>query len=538
MAPPLSLICFLVWECMKNVIYSAQGIRKSFGPTVALDDVSLHVREGAIVGLVGMNGAGKSTLLRIIAGAVAPDAGALFIDGRQIVLGSTLDAVTEGIAIVSQELSLFPSLTTEENLRFVQGVRKQPSKSLFRKSANEILNQLGAAFRLTDRLAGLGLADRQLVEIARALLQQPRILILDEPTSALHAAEVGRLHAQLRRLRDSGVGIVYVSHFLEDLLDVCDEITVLRNGRCVESPDLKEAGRLQCLVAAMLGDAPVSNSAQKDDEVAATGDQSASAPLVISDLKGQKCLNIEKLSAKPGEIVGLAGLVGSGVEELFAVLFGLQSRKGGTVKLPSGRDLPETPADAVRAGIAYVPPDRKTMGLMLRQTIGENVVSVRMLVQGRDGFVPDRSKLARVASKRCGELGVRMSSIQQVVGTLSGGNQQKIVFAKWLEANPSLLLLDDSTRGIDIKARQDIHNIIRHLNRLGLVILFYSSDPAEIVQIADRIAVFVDGVIVGELTGEQKTEHNLITLMNSSRDKPASFPYRSIQEIDRNDGGK
>jgi ABC-type sugar transport system ATPase subunit len=523
---------------MKNVIYSAQGIRKSFGPTVALDDVSLHVREGAIVGLVGMNGAGKSTLLRIIAGAVAPDAGALFIDGRQIVLGSTLDAVTEGIAIVSQELSLFPSLTTEENLRFVQGVRKQPSKSLFRKSANEILNQLGAAFRLTDRLAGLGLADRQLVEIARALLQQPRILILDEPTSALHAAEVGRLHAQLRRLRDSGVGIVYVSHFLEDLLDVCDEITVLRNGRCVESPDLKEAGRLQCLVAAMLGDAPVSNSAQKDDEVAATGDQSASAPLVISDLKGQKCLNIEKLSAKPGEIVGLAGLVGSGVEELFAVLFGLQSRKGGTVKLPSGRDLPETPADAVRAGIAYVPPDRKTMGLMLRQTIGENVVSVRMLVQGRDGFVPDRSKLARVASKRCGELGVRMSSIQQVVGTLSGGNQQKIVFAKWLEANPSLLLLDDSTRGIDIKARQDIHNIIRHLNRLGLVILFYSSDPAEIVQIADRIAVFVDGVIVGELTGEQKTEHNLITLMNSSRDKPASFPYRSIQEIDRNDGGK
>jgi ABC-type sugar transport system ATPase subunit len=163
------------------------------------------------------------------------------------------------------------------------------------------------------------------------------------------------------------------------------------------------------------------------------------------------------------------------------------------------------------------------MGLMLRQTIGENVVGVRTLAQGRDGFVLDRVGLARAASKRCAELGVRMSSIQQIVGALSGGNQQKVVFAKWLEANPSLLLLDDSTRGIDIGARQEIHNIIRRLNRLGLVILFYSSDPAEIVQISDRISVFVDGVIIGELSGEQKTEHNVITLMNSSADCPPVF---------------
>ncbi len=509
---------------MKSVIYSAKGIRKSFGSTVALDDVSFDVREGAIVGLVGTNGAGKSTLMRVIAGAVAPDAGELFIDGQRVSFGSTLDALNEGVAIVSQELSLFPSLTIEENLRFVQGKQKWLSQSAFRKLARETLLQLGSSFRLTDRVARLGLADRQLVEIARALLQQPRILILDEPTSALHAAEVHRLHVQLRRLRDSGVGVVYVSHFLEDLLDVCDEITVLRNGRCVECPDLTEPDRLSRLVAAMLGDATVSSSVKKDEEVAAIGGQSAAAPLIISDLKGPKRLEIKELSAKPGEIVGLAGLVGSGVEELFAVLFGLQSSKTGTVRLPSGRAAPETPADAVRAGIAYVPPDRKTMGLMVRQTIGENVISVRTLAQGRDGFVPDRSRLARVASRRCADLGVRMSSIKQVVGALSGGNQQKIVFAKWLEANPSLLLLDDSTRGIDIGARQEIHNIIRRLNRLGLVILFYSSDPAEIIQVADRIVVFVDGTIIRELSGDQKTEHNVITLMNSSADCPPPFP--------------
>jgi ABC-type sugar transport system ATPase subunit len=511
---------------MKNVIYSAQDIRKSFGPTVALDDVSFDVREGTIVGLVGMNGAGKSTLLRIIAGAIAPDAGALFIDGHQISFGSTLDALDKGVAIVSQELSLFPALTIDENLQFIHGAQRWQSIAAFRKSARETLNQLGATFRLTDRLAGLGLADRQLVEIARALLQRPRILILDEPTSALHAAEVGRLHAQLRRLRDTGVGIVYVSHFLEDLLDICDEITVLRNGRCVESPDLTKADKLPRLVAAMLGDTPVSSSAHKDDEAAATSKQSTFAPLLISGLQGPKRLKIEELSAKPGEIVGLAGLVGSGVEELFAILFGLQPSKAGMVQLPSGGALPETPADAVRAGVAYVPPDRKTMGLMLRQTIGENVISVRTLTQGRDGFVPDRSQLARTASKRCAELSVRMSSIQQIVSALSGGNQQKVVFAKWLEANPSLLLLDDSTRGIDIEARQEIHNIIRRLNRLGLVTLFYSSDPAEIVQIADRIAVFADGAIIGELSGEQKTEHNVITLMNSSADSPPPFSIR------------
>jgi ribose transport system ATP-binding protein len=276
----------------------------------------------------------------------------------------------------------------------------------------------------------------------------------------------------------------------------------------------------------MLGDAPVSSSADKDNEAAAISKQSTSAPLLISGLKGPKRLKIEELSAKPGQIVGLAGLVGSGVEELFAILFGLQPGKAGRVQLPSGGALPETPADAVRAGVAYVPPDRKTMGLMLRQTIGENVISVRTLTQGRDGFVPDRSKLARTASKRCTELGVRMSSIQQIVGALSGGNQQKVVFAKWLEANPSLLLLDDSTRGIDIGARQEIHNIIRRLTRLGLVTPFYSSDPAEIVQISDRIAVFADGAIIGELSGEQKTEHNVITLMNSNADSPPPFSVR------------
>jgi ABC-type sugar transport system ATPase subunit len=507
---------------MKSIIYSAHAIRKVFGPTIALDDVSFDVPEGSIVGLVGMNGAGKSTLMRVIAGAVAPDSGRLSIDGQDVSFGSTSDALNEGVAIVSQELSLFPSLTVLENLQIMQGRRKWPSRAAFRKSAREVLQRLGFAFRLGDRVAELGLADRQVVEIARALLQVPRVLILDEPTSALHAAEVERLHIQLRRLRDSGVGIVYVTHFLEDILDVCDEIVVLRNGSRVECPDLSHTDRLPRLVAAMLGETTVSGlKPKRNDEGADVVGEGASAPLSISGLKGPNGLVIEGLSVQPGEIVGLAGLIGSGVAELFSVLFGLKRLEAGKIVLPSGLALQETPADAVRAGVAYVPPERKTIGLMQRQTIGENVISVRTLAQGRDGFFPNRSRLEQVAWGRCAELDIRMSSIRQVVSTLSGGNQQKVVFAKWLEAGPSLLLLDDPTRGIDVSARQEIHHIVRRLARSGLVILYYSSDPAETVQIADRIGVFVDGALIRELSGDKKTEHNVITLMNSSVDSPA-----------------
>lgn len=500
---------------MEKSTYTASNISKAFGPTLALEDVSVAISSGTIMGLVGVNGAGKSTLMRILAGATAPDSGRLSVDGNEVSFASTSDALAAGVAIVSQELSLFPALTVEENLRFMQGRRHWRSSADFRKSAKEILQRLGFAFRLTDRVADLGLADRQLVEIARALLQNPRVLILDEPTSALHAADVDRLHNQLRRLRDAGVAIVYVSHFLEDLLDICDQIVVLRNGKSVACPDLSQPDKLSRLVAAMLGDTPVPERKAEIDQKSGDKDRRlTSRPLSISGLRGRR-LKIDNLSARPGEIVGLAGLMGSGVSELFSILFGLQRARSGIVKLPSDLPIQYTPADAVRAGVAYVPPDRKNLGLMQRQTIGENVVSVRLLAQGRDGFVPDLSELSSLAEKRCNELGVRMSSVRQIVGTLSGGNQQKVVFAKWLEANPSLFLLDDPTRGIDIRARFDIHEIVRYQARSGAVILYYSSDPAEIVQIADRINVFVDGILAHELSGDRMTEHNLITLMNS-----------------------
>lgn len=505
---------------MEDAIYQARNISKAFGPTVALDDVGFEVHKGSIVGLAGMNGAGKSTLLRIIAGAIRPDAGELILDGQSVSFDSTSDALHEGVAIVSQELSLFPSLSVEENLRIVRGRRTWESTAAFRQEAEQVLGELGFEYGLNDRVKTLSLAESQLVEIARALLQQPRVLILDEPTSSLHAAEVGRLHKQLRRLRDQGVGIVYVTHFLEDLIDVCDEAIVLRNGRRVEAPDLKQADPLPQVVAAMLGASEAADYEMSTGQGTNKPAASRSAdivPLEITDLKGEAGFCVDHLKVEPGEIYGLAGLLGSGVSKLFEALFGLTPAVSGTATLPSGMPLRTSPATAVDAGVSYMPADRKAIGLMQRQSICENVASVRTLAQGKDGFVPSQARLHDVAHRRCEELGVRMASVDQIVSTLSGGNQQKVVFAKWLEAAPSLLLLDDPTRGIDVHARREIHGIIKTLAATGKIILMYSSDPGEIVEIADRIGVFLDGKLIGELQGAEKTEHNVVVMMNSTK---------------------
>ncbi len=511
-----------------SVIYSARGINKRFGAVHALSEVDFDVIEGKVNGLVGANGAGKSTLLKIVAGALPPDSGELKLDGRPLAMASIIDAARAGIAIVSQELSLFPVLNVEENLLLTPIGGDWKARRAFGRRAHEVLERLGLSVGLKEPLYRLPLADRQLIEIARALLQNPRVLILDEPTSSLHTADVERLHEIIRGLRDVGIGIVYVSHFLEELLEISDNLVVLRNGRRVPVDIAPAAEQLKAVVAAMLGESPKSAGvrAQRTDDRRHADEQIPEikvGPLRIDDLKGPADLVIDNLEVQPGAIVGVAGLAGSGVEELFAVLFGLAKPKSGTVMLPTGVRLPGNTAGAVKAGIAYTPADRKQYGLMLRQSIAENVVSVRSLTLGRDGFVLHAEKLRRVAIERCRQLGVVAGSMQQPVGALSGGNQQKVVFAKWIEASPSMLVLDDPTRGIDIGAKREMHRIMRRLAESGRVVLFYSSDPGEIVAVSDRVIVFVDGVLTQELDGETLTEHQLVTAINTGV-KPAVKP--------------
>ena len=503
-----------------TVIYSAKNISKRFGAVHALDGVDFDVIEGKVNGLVGANGAGKSTLLKIIAGAMAPDGGELLLDGRPLAMASITDAARAGIAIVSQELSLFPALSLEENLLLTPAARAWTARRAFRRRAHDVLERLGVDVSLKAPLYRLSLADRQLVEIARALLQSPRVLILDEPTSSLHTAEVERLHDIIRGLRDSGIGIVYVSHFLEEILEISDNLVILRNGKRVPGDIAPAVDQLKSVVAAMLGETPESMAerAQRADDRGGADHQIPQVhvgPLRIGGLKGPTDLVIDSLEVQPGAIVGVAGLAGSGVEELFAVLFGQAKPRSGKVTLPTGKPLPLSTAGAVKAGIAYTPADRKQYGLMLRQSVAENVVSVRALTLRRDGFVLRAESLRRAAAERCRQLGVVAGSMEQAVGALSGGNQQKIVFAKWMEAAPSLLILDDPTRGIDIGAKREMHRIMRRLAQSGRVVLFSSSDPGEIVAVSDRVIVFVDGVMTQQLDGETLTEHQLVTAINT-----------------------
>jgi ABC-type sugar transport system ATPase subunit len=504
-----------------SVVYSANGITKRFGPVQALSGVDFDIEQGKVNGLIGANGAGKSTLLKIIAGAVRPDTGELRLDGELLSLASTADAAKAGIAIVSQELNLFPALCVEENLLLAPAGGAWSSRQLFRRRAEEVLAKLGVDIALHTSLWRLSLAERQLIEIARALLQDPRVLILDEPTSSLHAAEVDRLHEVVRGLRDSGIGMIYVSHFLEELLDISDNLVVLRNGQRVPVQFAPSRDRLKDVVAAML-DEPLkeitarSQNAPNDNEVDISISPIEVGSLRIVGLRGPGGLVVDELEVHPGEVVGIAGLAGAGVEELFSVLFGLTKPTAGTVTLPTGAPLPLKAANTVKAGVAYVPGDRKSHGVMLRQSIAENVMSVRALTLGRDGFVLKSKRLADSAAERCRRLGVVAGSVQQPVGTLSGGNQQKVVFAKWIEAAPSLLVLDDPTKGIDVGAKREMHRIMRQLARSGRVVLFSSSDPGETAAIADRVFVFSDGMLTHELRGDGLTEHELITAMNTS----------------------
>ena len=504
-----------------SVIYSARAISKRFGGVQALSSVDLDVVQGKVVGLVGANGAGKSTLLNIIAGALSPDSGELRLDGEPLVMTSITHAARAGIAIVSQELSLFPALSVEENLLLAPGGRAWKSRASFARRARGIMARLGVNVALKTPLHRLSLADRQLIEIARALLQNPRVLILDEPTSSLHAAEVDRLHDVIRGLRASGIGMIYVSHFLEELLDISDSLVILRNGRRVPEHIAPVADRLNDVIAAMLGETSetITERSQKSDGEIDSGGPIAPisvGPLRIAGLKGPRQLVIDNLNISPGEIIGVAGLVGAGVEELFAVLFGLAKPISGRITLPTGELLPSDTAKAVKAGIAYSPADRKQHGLMLRQSIAENVVSVRALTLGRDGFILPSERLTNAAMERCRQLGVVAGSVLQPVGTLSGGNQQKVVFAKWIEASPSLLVLEDPTRGIDVSAKREMHKIMRRLAQSGRVVLFSSSDPGETAAVADRVIVFVDGILTQEVYGDQLTEHRLVAAMNTN----------------------
>uniref|UniRef100_A0AAU1ZVE6 Sugar ABC transporter ATP-binding protein n=1 Tax=Streptomyces sp. NBC_00093 TaxID=2975649 RepID=A0AAU1ZVE6_9ACTN len=470
----------------------AQGLVKSYGGVRALDGAGIRLRGGEVHALVGENGAGKSTLVRILSGTLAADEGAVRLaDDTQI-------------AVVSQELSLFPDLTVRENLfphrpprRF--GLLDQGAMD---RAARPVLADLGLDVEPGTLLGELPLADQQLTEIARALLRRPGLLVLDEPTSALPAAAVDRLERVLRTLTGRGIAVLYVTHFLEEVMRFAQRVTVLRDGRVALAGVPRAELDVPELVTAMLGGRP-EPPARRTRRAADT----SPPPVVLSGVSVPGRLTDVTFTVRAGEVVGVAGLQGAGHLGALEVVCGRTAVSAGRVDI-GGRGQPRSLRDAVRAGVAFVPSDRKRYGLMTGRTVWENATAVSWLALGRGGVMPSRTELVGRTAELTERLRLR-GGPHDVVGRLSGGNQQKVVFAKWLATEPRIVVLDDPTRGVDVGVRAEMHRIVGELAAGGAAVLVASTDLAELTEVCDRVLVFVRGRITAEVHGERLTEHEL-----------------------------
>ncbi|HVY81559.1 MAG TPA: sugar ABC transporter ATP-binding protein [Steroidobacteraceae bacterium] len=485
-------------------VLSARGISRTFPGVRALADVELHLRAGEIHALMGQNGAGKSTLIKVLTGVCAPDAGRIELDGRRIRPASPLHAQQLGISTVYQEVNLCPNLTVAENI-FAGRYPRHPwwrgggiDWRCVEREARRLLAALQIDIDVKRVLSSYPVAIQQMVAIARATSVAARVLILDEPTSSLDADEVRQLFAVLDRLRRQGMAILFVTHFLEQVYAISDRITVLRNGGFVGEYRTSELSR-EALIAAMIGGAiapatPANEPRESSDEV-------RSAPVLQAQgiaRKGQ--LHATDIAVEAGEVVGIAGLLGSGRTELARLLFGLDAPDSGAILVAGQPAAFHGPADAIARGLALCPEERKTQGLIADLSVRENIV---LALQARAGLVPylSREKQEEIAERFIAALGIKSASVETPVGQLSGGNQQKVLLARWLATQPRVLILDEPTRGIDIAAKQEIMNEIVALARGGMAVLFISAEIEEVVRLADRIVVMRDRRKAGELPG-------------------------------------
>lgn len=483
-----------------------RGIEKRFGATLALAGVELELRPGELLALVGENGAGKSTLMKVLAGALQADAGEMLLDGARYAPRSPIEARRAGVAMIYQELSLAPHLTVAENVLLGAEPRRGPfvdSAAAARRARTALARVGRAELPLARRVRELGIADRQLVEIARAVALDARVLVLDEPTSSLAKDDVARLFELLRSLREHGTSIVYISHVLEELFAVAERATVLRDGRTIETLDLARAtpGRL---VAAMVG-RDVSELYPRSAAVA--GEVLAS----VRQLSGARAPRDATLEIRRGEVLGIAGLIGAGRTEFLRALFGLDRVAGGELRV-MGLAGPRTPRERWRSGVGFASEDRKREGLALERPIAENLCLPRLERLARGAWLTPAA-LDSGAARWIEELGVKCSGPRQPVGRLSGGNQQKVALARLLFADVDLLLLDEPTRGVDVGAKAEIYRLIDELARVReprKAVVVVSSYLPELFGICDSIAVMERGVLHAPRAVDEIDEHDVL----------------------------
>jgi rhamnose transport system ATP-binding protein len=482
-----------------------EGICKSFGPVRALEDVTFDVLSGRVHGLVGENGAGKSTLVQIITGLVQPESGRVLLAGRPVRFRTPIEARAAGVAAVYQDPKLFPHLSVAENIA-LGAYPTSPIGAVNRKqmhaTARKLLQQLGSEIDTRALVAGLSFAEHQFIEIARALSADVRVLILDEPTSALTPAEAERLFRVVRTLRERGTAVVLITHRLEEIAAVCDDITVLRDRRHVATKPAAEVDRAS-LVQMMVG-RPLETLFARRKAPALGEDMLRVENLSLADVFADV-----SFSVRAGEIVGMGGLVGAGRSEIAQTVFGVTPPDSGRVILRGREVRPRSPQQMLELGLAYLPENRDRDGLIMPETITHNITLPIVRTLARWNFI-DRARERRLAEDAASTYRVLTPSVAQIVSSLSGGNRQKVAFAKWLATNPAALILDEPTHGIDIGSKAQVHEMIAQLAGKGLAVLLISSDLPELLAMSDRILVIAEGALVGEFSHDDATQEKVM----------------------------
>ena len=499
-------------------VLSLRDISKSYVGVSALSGVNLDVHAGEGVGLLGQNGAGKSTLVKIISGAETPSTGTIEVEGRAARIHGPADSQAAGIHTIYQELSVVSQLTVAENI-FLSDLPARRSvvdwKGLRRKAA-ETLESLGFGIDVNKRVADLPLAQRQAIEIAKAVHRKARVILLDEPTATLPQPDVEKLFHILKGLKADGVGIIYVSHRLDEVFDICDTLTVLRDGnqiRTVSSAILHpdEAVRLMIGDRLMGGLVENASSTGKHTRLNTGTPRSGTPALEIASVGDGGLLQDISLTVRPGEAVAVTGLVGSGQSELAACIFGARPRSNGSVRV-NGREVKSgSPRAAIRAGLGWLPEERKVQGLVLNMSVAENLTLTDLKAVRRGGALVRRVE-NRLAERVKDSLAIKATSVNQPVGTLSGGNQQKVVFGKWLLAGTKLMVVSEPTRGVDVAAKEEIYREMRQFLAEGGSILVSSSEIDEALM-CDRIYVMSRGRVAAELDHDQVDSDQLVSLL-------------------------
>jgi galactofuranose transport system ATP-binding protein len=499
---------------MTTPLLSMTGIGKSFGGQAALTAASLEVLPGEVMGLIGQNGAGKSTMIKILNGAVIRDDGNIQFDGRAWTATSPQGAQNHGVSTIFQEINLIPLRSVAENV----ALGREPTLRFGRidwtrlnQTAKSLLANFNVHIDVTRPLGDFPTAIQQMVAIARASSFEAKLVIMDEPTSSLDEAEVTVLLRTVHQLRDSGVAVIFVTHKLDELYEICDRVTVMRDGRTVKVAPMKGIGKLE-LVATMLGrdltDVKKHGATAFEQRVHAFGEEVLQATKISTATR----LKDVSVSVRRGEIVGLAGLLGSGRTETARAIFAADPIKSGDIKINGAPSALRNPRDAIAAGLSFCSEDRKAEGIIPEMSVADNLTLALMQSFARSGVV-DESRQKEVVERFIKSIGIKCSSPDQKIKELSGGNQQKVLLARWLAMNPKLLILDEPTRGIDVGAKAEIQTLIRKFADEGLAVLMISSELEEVMEGADRIFVLRDGRSVAEMKQKEASEQSVMDAM-------------------------